>query len=65
MNESECKRIANGIAYRFVQQAIDTGDDSEQYAPEDRARIDIALDAIAQRLYERSHLAERAPRYGS
>ncbi len=57
MNKREAKKIAYKIAYRFVQQALDGGGDEarSEFADAtvaDQRKIDDALDAIAQRLFE-------------
>jgi hypothetical protein len=55
MTKREARRIAYGVAYRFVQQALDgAGYGGETGNAVDQAKIDDALDTIAQQLYERS-----------
>ena len=56
MTKQHAKKVAYGIAYRFVQQAIETGGDEAQADTEDQAKIDAALDEIAQMLFNRSTL---------
>lgn len=62
MTKRRAKKIAHGIAYRFVQQAIDSGGNEVivegVYATEqDQKKVEAALDEIAQRHFELSHLA--------
>lgn len=57
MNKQQARRIAYGIAYRFVQQALDGGGDEATAlgaTEADQKKIEDELDGIAQRLFERS-----------
>ena len=57
MTRRKAKRIAYGIAYRFVQQALDGGGDEAMALGEtdaDQKKIEDGLDQIAQFLFERS-----------
>ena len=56
MTKREARRIAYNIAYRFVQQALDGGGDEATNrggSDDDQKKIEIELDSIAQRLFER------------
>lgn len=53
LSKREARRIATRLAYEAVQQTLQIGN-SEGATYEDQLLIDNALDAIAQRLYERS-----------
>lgn len=56
MTKRQALRIAHGVAYRFVQSALDVGDDSALYSEADQLKIENALDDICQRHFERSNL---------
>jgi hypothetical protein len=63
VNKREARRIAHHIAYRFVQQALDGGG-HEAYKDlipdhendENQAKVEEALDHIAQRHFELSRM---------
>lgn len=58
MNKKEARRIADRIAYEFLQQAIDTGAASKVgiFTEMDIAKIENALDDIIQRHFNRSDI---------
>lgn len=51
MNKRDARRVALRLAYEAVQKAVDGG--GEEFPDEDaQQKVDVALDAIAQRLFE-------------
>jgi hypothetical protein len=62
VNKRQARKVANRLAYMFVQLAIDTGasDEKSDYSKlteADQKKIDDELDLICQRLFERSDQA--------
>ncbi len=53
MTRRQAHVIALGIAYRAVAKALQAGGDEAGDHYDDQGKVDDALDAIAQRLYER------------
>lgn len=53
MTKRQARMVAYGIAYRFVQQAIDSGGPDDM-SEADQDRVDAELERIAQRLFERA-----------
>lgn len=62
MTKREAMRAAHAIAYRFIQQALDSGPgDGFSGSPADQMKIEDALDTLAQRHFEHSTLLDEAP----
>lgn len=59
MTRKEARAAANRIAYRFVQQALDTGAQRHEDGGNDvdAKKIRRELDAIAQRLFQKGEAA--------
>ncbi len=56
MTKRQARKIANGIAYKFVQAAIDAGPANTGTSEKNALRIENELDRIAQMLFDRSNL---------
>jgi hypothetical protein len=52
MTKREANRIALRLAYEAVQKALDSGG-PDVTNEDDQRKIDLALDSIAQRMFER------------